>query len=46
MPIDPDKDNAISTTEFLEAAESLTGLFGKFKIYIYLLGNEKEEDNH
>ncbi|KAI9793255.1 MAG: hypothetical protein M1816_000676 [Peltula sp. TS41687] len=27
VPIDPDKANAISTTEFLEAAESLTTLF-------------------
>lgn len=28
VPIDADKDNAISTTEFLEAAESLTTMFG------------------
>ena len=28
VPIDKEKDNAISTTEFLEAAESLTTLFG------------------
>ncbi|RFU28456.1 hypothetical protein B7463_g7886, partial [Scytalidium lignicola] len=27
VPIDKENDNAISTTEFLEAAESLTGLF-------------------
>lgn len=28
VPIDSSKDNAVSTTEFLEAAESLTTLFG------------------
>ena len=28
FPVDKEKDNAISTTEFLEAAESLTTLFG------------------
>lgn len=28
VPIDESKDNAISTTEFLEAAESLVTLFG------------------
>lgn len=28
VPVDEGKDNAISTTEFLEAAESLTTLFG------------------
>jgi len=28
VPLDSSKDNAISTTEFLEAAESLTTLFG------------------
>lgn len=28
VPIDADKNNAISTTEFLDAAESLTGMFG------------------
>ena len=27
VPVDESKDNAISTTEFLEAAEALTGLF-------------------
>ena len=27
-PVDTEKDNAVSTTEFLEAAESLTTLFG------------------
>ena len=27
VPINKSKDNAISTTEFLEASESLTGLF-------------------
>lgn len=29
VPVDKSKGNAISTTEFLEAAESLTTLFGK-----------------
>jgi hypothetical protein len=29
VPVDKGNDNAISTTEFLEAAESLTTLFGK-----------------
>jgi len=28
VPVDASKDNAISTSEFLEAAESLTSLFG------------------
>lgn len=28
VPIDAEKNNAISTTEFLDAAESLTGMFG------------------
>jgi hypothetical protein len=28
VPIDADKDNAIATTEFLDAAESLTTIFG------------------
>lgn len=28
VPVDASKDDAISTTEFLEAAESLTTLFG------------------
>lgn len=27
VPVDESKDNAIGTSEFLEAAESLTGLF-------------------
>lgn len=30
VPIDAAKDNAISTAEFLEAAEALTTLFGRF----------------
>lgn len=30
VPVDKEKDNAISTTEFLEAAESLTTMFGIF----------------
>lgn len=29
VPVDASKDNAVSTTEFLEAAESLTTLFSK-----------------
>jgi hypothetical protein len=34
VPIDSAKNNAISTTEFLEAAESLTTMFGSSaKIY-------------
>ena len=28
VPIDADKENAISTSEFLDAAESLTTIFG------------------
>jgi hypothetical protein len=28
VPVDKEKDNAVATTEFLEAAESLTTLFG------------------
>jgi hypothetical protein len=28
VPVDKEKDNAVSTTEFLEATESLTTLFG------------------
>jgi hypothetical protein len=28
VPINKEKDNAVATTEFLEAAESLTTLFG------------------
>lgn len=28
VPVQKDRDNAISTSEFLEAAESLTTLFG------------------
>jgi hypothetical protein len=30
VPVDASKDNAISTTEFLEAAEGLTTLFGRY----------------
>lgn len=30
VPVDASKDSAISTTEFLEAAESLTTLFGMY----------------
>ena len=35
VPIDKEKDNAISTTEFLEAAESLTTLFGNNSPFIF-----------
>jgi len=28
VPVNADKDNAIGTSEFLEAAESLTTMFG------------------
>lgn len=37
VPVDSSKDNAISTTEFLEAAESLTTLFGEFVKQGYLV---------
>jgi hypothetical protein len=30
VPVDKEADNAISTEEFLQAAESLTTLFGAF----------------
>lgn len=33
VPIDADKGNAISTTEFLDAAESLTTMFGMIVIH-------------
>lgn len=29
VPVDADKENAIATSEFLDAAESLTTIFGK-----------------
>lgn len=32
VPVDKENDNAISTSEFLEASESLTTLFGTLKI--------------
>lgn len=32
VPIDADNDNAISTSEFLEAAESLTTMFGTLHV--------------
>lgn len=31
VPIDAEKNNAIATTEFLEASESLTTMFGKHR---------------
>lgn len=35
VPVNKEKDNAVSTTEFLEAAESLTTLFGTLKYTQY-----------
>lgn len=32
VPVDAEKDNAIATTEFLDAAESLTTMFGKHRL--------------
>jgi hypothetical protein len=32
VPVEEEKDNGIATTEFLEAAESLTTLFGMDRI--------------
>ena len=29
VPVDKEKDNAIATTQFLDAAESLTTIFGE-----------------
>ena len=34
VAVDPDHDNAIPTTEFLEAAESLTTLFGSWQFIV------------
>lgn len=34
VPIDADKDNAIATTEFLDAAESLTTIFGTSFVHL------------
>lgn len=34
VPIDADNDNAISTSEFLDAAESLTTMFGMLKCHL------------
>ncbi len=36
VPVDKEKNNAVSTTEFLEAAESLTTLFGTLSSIISL----------
>jgi len=37
VPIDASEDSAISTTEFLEAAESLTTLFGvSYWLWVWL----------
>lgn len=35
VPVNKEKDNAVSTTEFLQAAESLTTLFGKLPAELY-----------
>lgn len=35
VPIDAANDNAISTTEFLQAAESLTTLFGAIDSHMH-----------
>jgi hypothetical protein len=36
VPVDAAKDNAIATTEFLEASESLATLFGRWSISVYV----------
>ena len=36
VTIQADKDNAIHTSEFLRAAESLTSLFGRRLLYRYI----------
>lgn len=41
VPIDADKDNAIATTEFLDAAESLTTIFGTRLRYVHAKRGEK-----
>jgi hypothetical protein len=41
VPVDESKDNAISTTEFLEAAESLSTLFGT---WIQVIGELKTNE--
>lgn len=38
VPVNKEKDDAVATTEFLEAAESLTTLFGA-NPYLYILSN-------
>jgi hypothetical protein len=46
VPVNKEKDNAIATTEFLEAAESLTTLFGRYSLFQVQIQNwilEKEE---
>lgn len=35
VPVDKEKDNAVSTSEFLEAAESLTTLFGEMPFSLW-----------
>jgi hypothetical protein len=42
VPVDASKDNAISTTEFLEAADSVTTLFGRCNI----VNSASEADMH
>ena len=43
VPVNKERDNAIATTEFLEAAESLTTLFGKWTcVHALNFGNLSE----
>ncbi len=35
VPIDAEKGNAIATTQFLDAAESLTTMFGRLLMHPY-----------
>lgn len=35
VPIDAENGNAIATTQFLDAAESLTTMFGRSLLYLY-----------
>ena len=37
VPVNEEKDNAIATTEFLEAAESLTTLFGRSSLLSFTI---------
>ena len=42
VPIDSSKDNAIATTPFLEAAESLTTLFGMLHATTHCENKQKD----